>query len=178
MSVTSVIDGICQYLGGPYDPIQRLYTTPTVPGVGVVARSWAKRDDHAKYWNGMPPGTRTGCLVVVWIPHQHEYRAAFGGEHSGLKRVVYQVELACYLRTRSAHAEDAQDDLYALRDALLAQLRADRTLGDSVFQAGEAIEGESALARYSLTYGQPSTRAELTKNFLLVQFGAVEFAFA
>lgn len=175
MSVQTVLDGICGYFGGTYDPIRRLYVTSPVPGVGVVGRSWPKRDDHAEFFNNMPPGTRTGSRITVYIPKQTEYREAFGGATGGVKRVLYWVQLCCYLRSRTPHAEDAQDDMYALRDALVAYLRLDRTLGGAVFQAGEAIEGMGGSAAISFEYGQPETKAELTKGFLLMTFGAAEF---
>jgi hypothetical protein len=178
MSIQNVLDGICAYFGGIYDPIQRLYTTSPVPGVGVVGRSWPKRDDHAEFFNNMPPGTRTGSRITVFIPRQSEFRESFGGEHGGMKRVLYRVQLCCYLRSRTRHAEDAQDDMYALRDALVEHLRLDRTLGGAVFQAGEAIEGMGAAAGVAFEYGQPETKAELTKGFLLMTFGVVEFVFA
>lgn len=178
MSAESVLDGICAYFGGAYDPERRLYVTSQVPGVGVVGRSWPKRDDHQDFFNGMVPGARTGSRITVFIPHQVEFRETFGGATGGMKRVLYWVQLCCYLRSRTEHAEDAQDDMYALRDALDAYARLDRTLGGAVFQAGESIQGMGAAASISFEYGQPETRAELTKGFLLMKFGAVEFVFA
>lgn len=178
MSIQTVLDGICAYYGGTYDTTRRLYIASPVAGVGVVGRSWPKRDNHDDFFNNMPPGTRTGSRIVVYIPQQTEFREAFGGATSGMKRVLYHVRLCCYLRSNSPHAEDAQDDMYALRDALVDHTRADRTLGNAVFQAGEAIEGMGAAAAISFEYGQPETKAEMTKGFLLMSFGAVEFVFA
>ncbi|AEW92934.1 MULTISPECIES: hypothetical protein [Streptomycetaceae] len=141
-------------------------------GVGVVRRAFAKRDDHADYFHGMPTATRTGCQLIVTIYHQEEFRIALGGEHSGQKQRNFEVELACYIRSRTPHAEDAQDDVYALQDALLEHLRADRTLGSAVFQAGEHMTHGNAAIR--IEYGQPESRAELTKSFMSVQFSACE----
>lgn len=176
MTVQAVLDGICQYFGGPYDPATRSYHTSPVTGIGAVRRAWAKRDDHAAYFTGMPPGTRTGCQMVVHIGRQSEERKALGGEHSGMKRVTYEIELLCFIRSNTPHAEEAQDDVYALKDAIVAWMRLDRTLGGAVFQAGEHVDG--GLSTIELEYGQPDTNAELTKSFLLVRFAAIEFVFA
>ena len=176
MSVQAVLNGICTYFGGTFDPTSRTYRTSPVAGVGVVRRGWAKRDDHDDYFNGMQPGAQSGSQVVVHIARQHEQRVALGGEHSGMKRVVYEVELMCYIRSRTPHAEDGQDDQYALRDALVEHMRADRTLGGAVFQAGEHIDG--GLSTIEFEYGQPASKAELTKSFLSMRFAAIEYVFA
>src|SRR3954471_4327416 len=141
MSIQSVLDGICSYFGGPYDPDTRTYRAPPVAGVGVVRRGWPKRDDHEDYFRGLDAGARTGCMILVWIPRRSEVRFALGGEHGGMKNVRYEVELACYIRSRTPYAEDAQDDVYALQDALVEHMRADRTLGGACFEAGEAADG-------------------------------------
>lgn len=174
MSIQSVLDGIGRYFGGAYDPATRAYRSSPVAGVGVVRRAWAKRDDHADYFHNMPPGTRTGSQIVVYIPRSSETRFALGGATGGQKNVLYEVQLACYVRSRTPHAEDAQDDVYALRDALVEHLRADRTLGGAVFQAGEHVDGGSGSV--DIEYGQPETKAELTKSFLLMTFPALEIA--
>lgn len=171
MSVATALDGICRYLGGPYDAATRTYRTPTVAGVGIVRRAFAKRDDHADYYHGMPAGARTGCVVIVTIYQQTVFRYALGGQH-GMKQRNYGVELACFIRSRTAHAEDAQDDVYALQDALLDRLNADPTLGGAVFQAGEHIDQGDSTIR--IAYGQPETKAEVTKSFLSIQFTACE----
>lgn len=174
MPIQQALDGICAYFGGPYDPTTRTYRSSPVTGIGVVRRGWPKDDRHDDYFLGMDPGARTGCQVVVWIPRQHEYRRAVGGEHSGVKQIVYEVILNCYLRSRTAYAEDAQDDAYALRDELVEWMRRDRTLGDCVFQAGEHIT-EGGGDGIDVEYSQPATKAELTKGFFTMRFAAVEF---
>ncbi|MCX5209816.1 hypothetical protein OG689_11020 [Kitasatospora sp. NBC_00240] len=175
MSVQSALHGICTYLGGAYDAQTRTYRSSTIPSVGVVRRAFAKADDHADYYRGQPTGARTGCQMVVTIYRSTEFRVALGGEHGGMKQRNFDVELGCFLRSRTAYAEDAQDDVYALQDAIVERLRADRTLGGAVFQAGEYIDGNAALAGITFTYGQPEVRSELTKSYLGVTFAACEF---
>lgn len=172
MSASTVLDGICRFFGGPYDPVTRTYRGSPVAGVGVARRAFAKRDDHADYFFGMGDGARTGCQIVVTIYRQAEFRIALGGEHGGQKQRNFDVELACYIRSRAQHAEDAQDDVYALGDALIAYMRLDRTLGGAVFQAGEHMRQGSGLI--AIDYGQPETKAELTKSFMSVTFQACE----
>ncbi len=172
MPASDVLDGICRYFGGPYEPVSRTYRSSPVPGVGVVRRAFAKRDQHEDYFNGMPPGARTGCQIIVTLYRQTEFRIALGGEHGGWKQRNFDVELACFIRSRTPHAEDAQDDVYALQDALVEWLRQDRTLGGAVFQAGEHMErGDGTV---SFAYGQPETKAELTKSFMSMTFQACE----
>jgi hypothetical protein len=175
VSVAEALDGMCRYFGGDYDPQTRTYRSSPLSkfGVGVVRRAWAKRDDHADYFWGQPPGSRTGCQIVVFIPRHTEQRVAVGGEHGGMKRVTYEVTLNCYVRSNSGYAEDAQDDVYTLRDALAEHMRLDRTLGGAVFQAGEHTgDGMDGI---DFRYGQPETKAELTKSFLEITFAAIEF---
>lgn len=172
MSIQSVLDGMCTYFGGAYDPDTRTYRSSPLSAVGVVRRAWAVDDILADYFNGMDPGARTGCQIVAWIPRDSEQRFALGGEHGGMKNVRYEVELAVYIRSRTPHAEDAQDDVYALRDALKGHMRADRTLGGACFEAGEAVDG--GRGSIDCEYGQPETKAGLTKSFLLMSFTALE----
>lgn len=172
MSASAALDGICRYFGGPYDEVTRTYRSSPVPGVGVVRRAFAKSDDHAQYFLGQPPGSRTGCQIVVTIYRKTEFRIALGGEHGGWKQNTFDVELACFIRSESRNAEDAQDDVYALGDSLIEWLRLDRTLGGAVFQAGEAMQRGSGVV--TTDYGQPVTKAELTKSFLSIKFQACE----
>lgn len=172
MSIQSVLDGICTYFGGAFDPDTRTYRSSPVAMVGVVRRAWATDDILSDYFNGQGDGARTGCQIVMWIPRSSEQRFALGGEHGGMKNVRYQVEAACYIRSRTPHAEDAQDDVYALRDALVEHMRADRTLGGACFEAGEAVDGGQG--SIDVEYGQPETKAGLTKSFALMSFTALE----
>lgn len=172
MSIQSVLDGICTYYGGAYDADTRTYRSSPVTGVGVVRRAWTTDDRLDDYFNGMDPGARTGSQIVVWIPRQSEQRFAMAGEHGGMKNVRYEVEMACYIRSRTPYAEDAQDDAYALRDALVAHMRADRTLGGACFEAGEAADGGQG--SIDVDYGQPETKAGLTKSFALMSYTALE----
>lgn len=170
----SVLDGICRYFGGAYDEQTRSYRSSPLSqsGVGIVRRAFGKQDDHSEYLLGMAPGTRTGCHMVVFIAQSSERRIALGGEHSGQKQTVYDVTLNCFLRSSTAFAEDAQDDGFALRDALVEHMHGDRTLGGAVYQAGEYVE--NGLGSIDCRFAQPETKAQLTKGFLEVRFAVIE----
>lgn len=172
MTATTVLDGVCRYFGGPYDPDTRTYRSSPLAGVGVVRRAFAKRDDHGDYFRGMEPGARTGCQIVATLYRQTEFRIALGGEHGGWKQRNFDIELSCFIRSRTPYAEDAQDDVYALQDVLVEWMRLDRTLGGAVFQAGEYIQNGNNTITFR--YGQPETKAEVTKSFMTMAFTACE----
>lgn len=172
MSASDVLDGICRYFGGPYDASTRTYRSSPIAQIGIVRRAFAKSDNHQEFFNGQPPGARTGCQMVVLLYHSDEFRIALGGEHGGWKQTNYDVELACFLRSRTEYAEDAQDDAYTLRDDIVSWIRRDRTLGAAVFQAGESMKRGNPVI--STDYGEPVTKAELTKGFVSVKFSACE----
>ncbi|MET9222315.1 hypothetical protein ABZX65_26615 [Streptomyces sp. NPDC003300] len=175
MSIQTALDGICRYFGGPYDPDTRTYRSSPLQsaGVGVVRRAWASDDKLPDYFHGLDAGARTGTQIIVFIPRHNEHRIALGGATNGMKQCTYEVQLCCYIRSRTPYAEDAQDDVYALRDAIAQHMREDRTLGQAVFQAGEHIDGGAD--GLDFTYGQSETKAGLTKSYLEVAFAAVEF---
>lgn len=170
MTAATVADQICQYFGGPYVPAFRNYRTPTVAGISLVRRAWAKRDDFADYFFGQPPGTATGCQMVVWLSDDSDRRVALPAV-TGRRKVRYQVEMHCFVWSTASYAEDVTDFVYALGDAIKAKIRTDPTLGtggieNNAFQVGEG-DGEIALHRE-----QGATTDEGTKAYLLVQFEA------
>lgn len=175
MSIQAVLDGVCRYFGGPYDATTRTYRSSplSAAGVGVVRRAFAKDDQKADYFWSQDAAARTGWQIVVFIPRHHEQRVALGGPHNGMKRITYEVQVHCFALSRSPYAEDVQDDTYALRDALVEWMRLDRTLGGAVFQAGEHVEG--GMDGIDFEYGQPETKAQVTRSYFLMTFAAIEF---
>lgn len=177
MSIQTALDGICRYFGGPYDTATRTYRTSPVAGIGVVRRAFSKNDSHEDYFNGMAAGARSGSQMVVTIYRSNEFRVTLGGEHGGQKQRNFEVELGLFIRSRTPHAEDAQDDVYALQDAIVERIRLDRTLGGAVFQAGEHIDRASNDG-IVFAYGQPESANGLVKSYLSVIFSACEFVAA
>jgi hypothetical protein len=176
MGVEQVIPGIAAYLGGGYDPTFRRYTgnTPS-PMIGCVRRAMPKQADAAEFFLAQPEGARTGAIVVVGCFRHIQERVtpgpsvAPGGGH--LERIVYDVELACYLRSSASYAEDTQDDVWAVKSALLARLRADPTLGGVALISGEHDPGGDT----TVDYGHIETTAGLSKTYFSISFGATEY---
>lgn len=175
MSAASVLNQLGVYFGGTYDTATRSYRTPQISGLGVVRRAWAKNDDKADYYLGMSPGTATGSQLVIQLAGGDEQRVAFGGATSGGKKVTYDVELNFFIRSSAGYAEDAQDDAYALRDAAIAHLRADRTCGSGGFEVGGFQVGEGTDLGLTWSLSQARSSAQETKAYLLLTFQATEY---
>lgn len=178
MTAQSTLNQLCVYLGGPYDAVRRLYTTapaaPVVAGLYVVKRAWVKQDDHALYTLGAVPQPLSGALMVVQAPVGTERRIAVGGAVSGVKKVAHAITLHTYVRSKEPYAEDSQDFGYALKDAIFARLRADRTCGSGGFEAGGFQIGETEpWLRWGM--GQAQTSDGLTKVYLRIECEAHEY---
>lgn len=130
MSRQSVRHGIADYL-----------TKASIPGVGTVFASPPKIARSSDALVGAPPGTPSGSVVFVEVFAEDEKRAALGGPHGGNKDINHAVRLHLLFRSRQRKAEDAADDHDTQLETLLAAIRADRTLGGCVFQAGEGATG-------------------------------------
>lgn len=175
MSAETIRDRICQYFGGTYDTTTRTYRAPQIAGLGVTRKSWAKRDDHRDYYLNMAPGTATGSQLVAQVAAGTEKRVAFGGATSGGKKVTYDIDLHFYIRSTAGYAEDVQDDSFALLDAALARLRADRTCGSGGLEQGGFQIGEGADLGLSWEMSQARSTAEGTRAYLRIYFQATEY---
>ncbi len=146
MSFASVVDQVAVYLGGPYDATTRTYRVAPaggtqVPGLALVRRSWAKREDFADFFAGAAVGAATGAWMTVWVPDKIERRLTVPAV-TGRKHVRYLVELHCFVFSKAAYAEDCSDFVDALDAAVIARIRADPTLGTGGFEAGQIQAGE------------------------------------
>lgn len=95
-------------------------------------------------------GRQSGAVLVPFIVRERETRIAVGGEHDGMKRVDYTVQLQLFFKSVKQDWEEAMDDLDAIVEALKARIRSDRTLASSdVWQFGEGTEG------LAVEYGEP-----------------------
>lgn len=176
-TAASVLDQICQFFGGAYDSATRTYRSPTVAGISVVRRSWAKEEDYADFFFGQPQGTQTGCQMVVQISGGRDHRETLPAI-TGRRKVHYGIDLHCFVWSSAAFAEDAQDFTYALRDAIFAKIRTDPTLGSGGienpnglgFQVGEGSEDGGGEITWD--FQQPATTDEITKPYLLISFEA------
>jgi hypothetical protein len=182
VTTSTVLDQVCQFFGGPYDANTHTYRTPPAPllaaGLSVVRRAWAKRDDFFDYTAnlGSPVGVgvATGCQMVAQIGDTRDHRVALPAIQ-GRRKVHYAIDLHCFIWSKARYAEDCQDFTYTLRDALVAKIRTDPTLGtggieNNAFQVGEGSEdGGGEIVTHM---EQAASEAEDTKAYLLISFEA------
>lgn len=179
MTAKAILNQTAQYFGGAtYDNNTRAYRNPTVPGIGVVRRAFAKRYDRADFYNGQPPGTTHGTQMVVEIMGGSEQREAMAGATSGLKYCMYDMQLHLFILSDDQYAEDALDFVYDVRDNVIAKIRADRTLGSGGFEAGVGVGfmvGEGGHPWIKWTHGHGVTKAEGTEYYCMIEFQAHQF---
>jgi hypothetical protein len=130
-----IVDAICRYFGGPYDPVERAYLASTIPGVAQFRRGWDKLDDFGEYFRGMPPGSAVGCQAVVTVTRGIERRLTFPAVY-GRKHNTLQISMYFYFWSSAQYVEDLQDAVADVRQATIALLRADPTVGTGGFEAG------------------------------------------
>lgn len=174
---TAVLDGVCQFFGGPYSAVTHTYATPTVAGLTVVRRALAKRQDIAEYFVGLPKGTATGCVMVVHLPHGSDRRAAMPAV-LGRRKSVYDVEAHCFIRSTASYSEDVQDFLYSLRDAIVTKIRTDPTLGSGGFEAGGFQVGEGDEPSIDWDASLTETVNDVTQAYLMIAFQAAAYEVA
>jgi hypothetical protein len=137
------------------------FAPPAVTGLERVEAAMPKILQGAELQAAATPGTGAACWVTLERDAQH--RIAIGGAHSGQKLRVYRTHLQLIFKSLIAQTDqagvdpgvlamDAFDDIL---DGLQARLLADRTLGGTVWQAGEgaALFGEDVV----IVTGTPQT---------------------
>jgi len=113
---------------------------PAVAGLATVFTAEPRQSRDQDYFSGLPAGTVTGAMAFCAIESQAELRREVGGPTSGVKQVTYAAVVVIRCLSRQPDAENAHADIEGIIEALLARLRASRTLGTvdgTVFQAGE-----------------------------------------
>jgi hypothetical protein len=173
MTAAVVLDQLCTFFGGAYDPDTRTYRDPQVAGLGAVRRAFPKRDDKIYYTLGAT--TDHGCVMVVQLRHGDERRIAVGGATSGVKQCRYLAELHCFIRSTAAYAEDAYDYACDLREAIIARVHGDRTCGSGGIEVGGFQVGEGDSPRFEWDLPPAETHAELTKLYLHIAFDVLEY---
>ncbi len=137
------------------------FAPPAVVGLERVEAAMPKILQGQELQAAATPGTGAACWVTIERDAQH--RIAIGGALSGQKLRVYRVHLQLIFKSLIAQTDqagadpgvlamDAFDDLL---DGLEARLLSDRTLGGSVWQAGEGdrLFGEDV----AISTGTPAT---------------------
>lgn len=171
-NAATVLDQICQFFGGAYDTNTHTYHTPTVSGISVVRRAWAKQDDfQGEYLLNQPVGSSTGCVIVVQVPDSRDNRVALPAV-TGRRMSRFSIEMHGFLFSTAPYVEDAQDFGYALRDAIVAKIRTDPTLGTGGFENNAFEVGEGNFGEIATHLEQAVTEDEATKGYLLISFEA------
>ena len=144
------------------------FLSGSVPGLTTVYRSRPKVVDDGR--DIMAPGSKSGAFGFVHIDGSDETRVAFGGAHSGKKRVDYQIRLVIKFQSKGIDAMAAQDDCDLMLEGVKVQLRSDRQLGDTVnvWQAGEA-------GGIKVQIGEPILHGDITVIWAQVSFQLTEW---
>lgn len=171
----TVLDQIGQFFsGGTYNTTLRRYPIPTaVSGLSVVRRSWPKEDVFEEYTGGVA-GVTNGAVMVIQVANNHDRRIALPAV-SGRREVHYGIQLHTYIWSYALFAEDCQDYVYNLVDALKAKLRTDPTLGSGGFENGAFMAGEGGEGDIVTEIQQGATVKGTTKAFFLMSFVATAY---
>lgn len=116
----------------------------SAPGITTYYRSMPSRIDAKKVFQGL--GSGNGAAAIVHIAQSEEHREAI--TRLSWKRVTYSVEVYVLYRQIPTGrkpgfedpAEEGQQKIDGIIDALKARLHLDPTLGGTVFSAGEGGE--------------------------------------
>jgi hypothetical protein len=170
VSAAKVVDGICTFLGGPYDPDTRTYHTPALAGVGQVRRAWPREDGG--YFDGLPPGSLNGCVIVVQITEARDSRVALPAIQ-GRRLVRYAVDLHYFVESVSPMVEDCADFVYRLYDDTINLIRVNGpTLGSGGIEANAFQIGEGQPGEISARMEQGGNVDGLTKAYMQISFEA------
>lgn len=175
-------DQLGAYFGGVFDPTNRCWRDATGPAsatrialVGTLRTHFPKRYPLTDHTYGLGEGARTGGQVIVHLGRAVE-RAITTGPTERYKRLAYDVTMHCYLLSRVAHAEDAQDDVDTVAESITDLIRADRTCGSG--PAGVFTDVGEDQTGITVDWGEPTTKGETTESYLGVRFTAVSYVLA
>lgn len=144
----AVRTGMATYFGGTLVSSDRSWQNGplTASGLGAVKAYIGKGVPDSDYVAGMAAGRGMGAIALIQLAQSHRFRQAFGGGTAqnvatGWKQETFTVTLHLYHIAEQPHVEDAEADLEALIQAVITLIEADRTLGQTVVQAGEGLQG-------------------------------------
>lgn len=164
----AVLDQVCCWFGGVYDPPARSYRNPQVPGLGVVRRGRPKSDNEADYYLGaVADGAVAGSTMVAHLGDGTEKRETMGAPN-GYLLVREQLELHVYVMGKAEYAEDVQDFLYSLRTGVRNRIREDHTLGSGGFENGGFDLGEGGTPWIAWTSELVQTVSEVTRGYFAI----------
>lgn len=173
--------GIASFFGGStFDAVNRIYrpTPLAANGLAGVRPYFGTRMPDTDYTFGFTPGRDMGAVAMVHLNTtgpDTEARRAFAGPTSGIKQRVYGVGLHVYHLSSVPHADDAQDDLDQLLEAMELLIHGDRSLGATVVEAGETKRGIQVQQGEPYITKGPPFRTEL---YAVMTFDAVVYYYA
>lgn len=168
MNRQQVVDQIATFFGGPYNSTTKLYTAPTVTGLGLVRAAFHKGEPHADMWLNLPAGTETGSLMIVFCDRQKRTRLTTGLQ-TGFKEIRFDVCLHLWTRSYHRDTEDAQADYDTLTDAVIAKIESDPSLGSNGFESGGFWFAEGDPLGIEVRYNPPATE----KNGITNQYAEI-----
>jgi hypothetical protein len=143
-------------------------------GLSTVRAYRPKRLSDKDYVLGQAAGRGMGAYLYVELPQDTEIRRAIpaagpGTNYigSGRKRITYSVVLHVFHLAHKQYAEDAEADADSLLEAIKNQIRADVSLGQICYQAGE--NGTGIRTR---VYPSVTGEDEITGTYSTVAFDA------
>lgn len=169
--------GMAAYFGGALVTSDRSWQQGPLLGygLGAVKAYVGKGVPDSDYTVGMAAGRGMGAVGVLQLATSHRWRDGFGGGTAqnvatGWKEEHFGVVLHLFHIAEQPHVEDAEADLEALIEATIRLIEADRTLGQTVLQAGEGPQGiDSAMGVPEITQRGRAT-TEATVSFTVVTF--------
>lgn len=158
MSRSTVRNGVAAYFGGTAVPgglEPGVYTGSVVTGLATTRTSMPREIPDSDFGRGLTPPFYSSATLIVQIGREVEQRISYGGTapNRGQRRIDYTIDLVVVHRSLRPDAETAQADFDATVDSLAARLRADPTLGGTVWQAGENT-GSTGGASITTDFGE------------------------
>jgi hypothetical protein len=133
--------GIAEHFGGStFDDGDQVYrpTPLAAQGLAGVAPYFQERfRDEVIAIKGLADGRGRGAVMCVHIGQTKETRHSTGG----IFKVPYAIQLYVWHLSLVPTVQDAQADRDDLVEAIIARIHADPTLGGTVVQAGEGVDG-------------------------------------
>lgn len=182
---TTLRDGIASYFGGTFVAEERAWQNgPLVSnGLGTVRAALPKGLADQDMFAMLPTGRAMGAFAVVWLGPSKNIRRSIGGKPvvtggqittGGIRFKTYRVILDVFHIAQTQYAEDEQQDLDDLLEAMEYLITEDPTLGGICTQAGEGrfgIEVRPGRPAVDADRGRTGTWAQIEFEVLTQQLG-------
>lgn len=175
MSGEAVIEAVGSFLRGKSSS----KGDGSVPFLTNVFDYPAKFTPEMDFFDQDEPGTDDGGVIFLYVSQESERRTAFGGLHSGEKKVVYAFNLECFFRSNEKKAQVAGLKNRQMLDGIKAAIRSDRLAGAPglVFQWGEGTQNQGEVDIRVRSYYPRiiQGRQSVTQTYSSVSVSVVEF---